>query len=825
MQKLLEEISEGVLILRYDGRILYYNQSFLNRINLRENGESKSIESIVENQEIAQEIMNGRIQGKCLIPFKSSEQETYNYQCKIQSVQWEKQSAIGILVFEKQGECTKYDLETLLMNIPCSVWIRDREGRFVFLNDGIRNYYYNNLKRFDCRQMVGYTLQEGLKYFTHLEDIHIYENGEEVPIFKKDGYISSDCEVIESKSIKFFEEKIEKAQGHQGDIWLKVCKIPILDKEGNVKFVASIKRDITAEKNLSQDIIDSQRQFESLKDMNGIGEENEKDSFQILQNSKKQIMQQLMADGLAIGVYNQNKEELEFKVREGIYNQKSVGVDHIAIKKELFNRILHRKEIWGIRTMDERDTTRFNFVLQMLDVRNVGVYPIQYEGRLIGILLALYQKERKMLHFIEDSFIYTICDKISCVLENTNLTTELQAKWFDRKKAEEELQCFLEISADLVVMINQEGEMIQCSQGWKTLLGWTEEEIKNHKWMEFVHPEDSKKVNKSVSLISGNKEGITVRYKKKDGTYCLLCWKGKFMKNQGVAFVVASDVTIEKEREKQRIAYETAVQKEQLKNEFLGNVSHEFKTPINIILAGIQLIQAELADFEDEKSAVVERINKHTVAIYQNGYRLLRLVNNIIELTKMDSGFLRANLVNVDIISLVEDVALSTVNYLAQKQIELVFDTEVEELVTACDPVKMESIMLNLLSNSVKYMERSGTVFVWIAVKDQQVMIHVKDNGVGIPKKKLNNIFERFVQVNDSIVRKTEGSGLGLAIVKSLVTVQKGTIQVESTEGVGTEFIISLPIWQVEGQKKESVNLEGELTERCKIEFSDIYSG
>ena len=237
------------------------------------------------------------------------------------------------------------------------------------------------------------------------------------------------------------------------------------------------------------------------------------------------------------------------------------------------------------------------------------------------------------------------------------------------------------------------------------------------------------------------------------------------------------------------------------------------------------MIQAELADFEDEKSAVVERINKHTVAIYQNGYRLLRLVNNIIELTKMDSGFLRANLVNVDIISLVEDVALSTVNYLAQKQIELVFDTEVEELVTACDPVKMESIMLNLLSNSVKYMERSGTVFVWIAVKDQQVMIHVKDNGVGIPKKKLNNIFERFVQGNDSIVRKTEGSGLGLAIVKSLVTVQKGTIQVESTEGVGTEFIISLPIWQVEGQKKESVNLGGSLTERCKIEFSDIYSG
>ena len=134
-------------------------------------------------------------------------------------------------------------------------------------------------------------------------------------------------------------------------------------------------------------------------------------------------------------------------------------------------------------------------------------------------------------------------------------------------------------------------------------------------------------------------------------------------------------------------------------------------------------------------------------SIRQNCYRLLRLVNNIIDISKMDYGYYNIELGNYNIISVVEDITMSILEYVNNKGIELIFDTEVEEEIIACDPDKIERIILNLLSNAIKYTKDGGKIYVSVEKDDENVYISVKDNGIGMPEKKLLTIFERYTQI------------------------------------------------------------------------------
>jgi len=262
---------------------------------------------------------------------------------------------------------------------------------------------------------------------------------------------------------------------------------------------------------------------------------------------------------------------------------------------------------------------------------------------------------------------------------------------------------------------------------------------------------------------------------------------------------------------------------DKLKTEFFANISHELRTPINVILSAIQLLNIYTAkdDFEENNDKLV----RYIFTMQQNCYRLLRLVSNIIDITKIDAGFFELQLSNQNIVSIVEDIALSVSEYIEHKGITLVFDTEVEEKLMACDADKIERIMLNLLSNSIKFTKEGGKISVNIFDMGDKITISVKDNGIGIPKEELGHVFERFQQVDKSLRRSHEGSGIGLSIVKSLIELHGGTIRVESEYGKGTEFMVELPVKLIEPSKEINyIQLPEENIEKINIEFSDIYS-
>lgn len=254
--------------------------------------------------------------------------------------------------------------------------------------------------------------------------------------------------------------------------------------------------------------------------------------------------------------------------------------------------------------------------------------------------------------------------------------------------------------------------------------------------------------------------------------------------------------------------------------ELFANISHELKTPLNVIFSAVQVLEI----YKNDAAKFEDKIDKYVLLIRQNCYRLMRLINNFLDITKVDSGFLKLHMRNYDIIKVVEDITLSVASYAESKKIELIFDTDIEEKIMWFDADKVERIMLNLLSNAVKYTNPNGKINVTMHDEVDNICISVKDTGLGIPADKENLIFERFGQVDKTLKRVSEGSGIGLSLVKSFVEMHNGTIKLDSELGKGSEFIVTLPAVLLDYHYDETRGLCDIDTERINIEFSDIYT-
>lgn len=258
---------------------------------------------------------------------------------------------------------------------------------------------------------------------------------------------------------------------------------------------------------------------------------------------------------------------------------------------------------------------------------------------------------------------------------------------------------------------------------------------------------------------------------------------------------------------------------DKLKSDFFANISHELRTPLNLIFSALQVIELKNGMYKQEQFAM----EKYIGIIRQNSYRLIRIITNLIDITKIDGGHFFIQLQNNNIVNVVEDIVLSVVNYIESRGVSIIFDTDIEEKIMAFDLDAMERIILNLLSNSIKFTSRGDVIEVNIYDKGDNIIISVKDTGLGIPVEKQSSIFEKFIQVDKSLSRNREGSGIGLSLVKELVALHNGTIEVESILGKGSDFKIKFPVKLVHEEKINTCTNEYKV-DRIKIEFSDIYN-
>ncbi|NFD29995.1 PAS domain-containing sensor histidine kinase [Clostridium botulinum] len=377
------------------------------------------------------------------------------------------------------------------------------------------------------------------------------------------------------------------------------------------------------------------------------------------------------------------------------------------------------------------------------------------------------------------------------------------------------------------ILVHRYGKIIFANERLKQMLGYKKEYNFEDIDIKSLIPKDEYNIikNKLENLYHGSENVVRFQHNVINNKEKTIQNTSTYVIYDGIPtiFSILHDVTskIQVEKLEQDVKKNIELLNEsreynKLITEFLSNISHELKTPLNVIFTAVQLLGFYEKDVDYEKQ------DKYLKLIKQNCYRLMKLINNLLDTTKLDSGYLKLNLVNYNIVNLIEEITLSVTSYAESKGINIIFDTNVEEKIIAVDTDKIERIILNLLSNSIKFTNAGGNIFVNVKDCGENVYVHVKDTGVGIPSDKLESIFERFFQVDKTLKKNKEGTGIGLHLVKSFVEMHNGTVTIKSELGQGTEFIIKLPAVVCEEQiKSKNIIYEANI-ERINMEFSDI---
>ena len=799
MEILLEKVDEYILIVDYNGKIIFANGKFLKKFGYKKNELCNiNINEVIANEYLEIDKISAYKNGvskELEIITKNSKKIKLESNIFIDEFK-SKRSLFIISKGINESNFTKEHIELLLDNIYTGAFIKDASGKYLYFSK---------------------TLCE---FFGKSRDEIIGKCDEEIfPSNIVETFKETDKIVIESKVGKLYEDKIN-IFGKK--VTYETYKLPIYDENNNLKYIVGSCKD-TSLQNIAKDEI-----FKHYSKAIAINADERQDSlYELLNRISNSIIEHSNAKGLAINLYD--KDNLELKPYITLKNAAKTlaRVDKIRISKNEEKAILDGKTYRGFKGINKiRTKTDIEEIDVDIDAINgleyLCIYPMIVRNELIGTFSMSYSKEDAP-KYNQDTLFEEIAYKIAMLIKNYRLSQELKLENQKRKESEEELSLYLDVSADLKATSNIHGYIIKANDSWEKVLGWSKAEIKAMHYSDLIHPDDISILEYlyDSNYISEEIKYLTIRLLCKDNTYKWIELSLKYVKDKNVFIFTGIDVTKRKEVEEEKKKLEETIQLESIRNEFFGNISHEFKTPLNIILGIVQLIDKNI----ELDNITKENLIRHVDIMKQNSYRLLRLVNNLIDISRIDIGYYNLQPSNYNIVKVIEDITLSIAEYVKHKKINLIFNTDVEEITLACDPDKIERVMLNLLSNAIKYTDDNGDIYVSLNKVNEDVVVSVKDSGVGIPNDKLELIFDRFGQANDILSRRCEGSGIGLSIVKSIVEMHGGKIEVFSEIGKGSEFVFNIPIKILE---EENVILTCDNkdyhVEKCNIEFSDIYS-
>ena len=246
---------------------------------------------------------------------------------------------------------------------------------------------------------------------------------------------------------------------------------------------------------------------------------------------------------------------------------------------------------------------------------------------------------------------------------------------------------------------------------------------------------------------------------------------------------------LNKQLEENKKLSEEIISCEKFKNNYFVNLSHELRTPINVISSIMQLTESLM----NNNTMTYEKAKGYTKIINKNCENLLKIISEIIDSSKIETGSYKINKRDNDIVYLVEETTLSMINYIEEKGLSLIIDPEIEEKVISYDEIEIERCIINLIGNAVKFTPEGGEIRVYIKEIKDYIEITIEDTGIGIPKEDQEFIFKRFAQVDGNGATKSSSSGIGLTLVKYIADLHGGYIRLESEPGKGSKFTIGLP--------------------------------
>lgn len=363
---------------------------------------------------------------------------------------------------------------------------------------------------------------------------------------------------------------------------------------------------------------------------------------------------------------------------------------------------------------------------------------------------------------------------LSRVLAEREATIEEEIQ--QRTRAERERHQLFVLSLDMLCVAGFDGSFKQLNPAWERALGWTLEELLACPYRELVHPHDLQILERELSELRSHKvtSHFEVRLQTRNGLYRWLSWGVASLPEQGLLYGVVRDVD-----EQKRV--------ERMKDDFISVVSHELRTPLTSIRGSLSLITGGVAgELPEQARTLVEIAAK-------NSDRLVRLVNDILDMEKMESGTMIFRSAQLEVMPLLEQAVESNRAYCDLYGVDLRIVEGVAEAAVWADGDRLQQVLANLLSNAAKNSPRGGTIEIGARRVDGRLRVRVTDHGPGIPSEFQPYVFKRFAQADVSPARQSGGTGLGLSISKGIVERHGGRLWFEVAPDTGTTFLFDLP--------------------------------
>jgi PAS domain S-box-containing protein len=362
----------------------------------------------------------------------------------------------------------------------------------------------------------------------------------------------------------------------------------------------------------------------------------------------------------------------------------------------------------------------------------------------------------------------------------------IQGEIQQRTHAEQEREQLFVLSQEMLCITGFDSSFKQLNPAWEKALGWSLAELTGRPFLDLVHPEDLEPTVREMQRLrlGGTTSDFENRLRTTDGAYRWLSWGAASRPEQGLIFAVVHDISERKKLER-------------MKDDFISMVSHELRTPLTSIRGSLALIMGGVAGELPEKARILTEIAA------KNSERLVRLVNDILDIEKIEVGTMAFRPAQVALMRLVEQAVESNRSYAQQWEIELRIVEAAEAKIWA-DPDRLQQVLANLLSNAAKHSPRGGVVEIGVRKGGGQVLVSVTDHGNGIPPEFQPRIFEKFAQADASSSRQKGGTGLGLSISKAIVERHGGRLWFETTPGAGTTFTFELLEWSYDEEDGEA---------------------
>ena len=400
-----------------------------------------------------------------------------------------------------------------------------------------------------------------------------------------------------------------------------------------------------------------------------------------------------------------------------------------------------------------------------LDGEIIGFLPMVKGDRVMGIILMGLEGEPK----VEEIDTLRVFSFLSAtVAENVRLLEEVMNKNRLIEETMNYLHSILDTFPEMVIVVSEEGEIVYM----------------NKRFVEEGDVEGLKEYALEIARQVIETKLRRVGEYEHNGQFFSIVAEPLKYRNTYQAVTTIVNVTSTKELERLK-------ELDRMKTEFVANISHELRTPLAAIKAYSETILDSLEMLDPDT------LKDFMKTIYDQSIHLENLLNELLDFSRIEQKALKLNREDVNVVEIVKDAVKSMDEYAKSSGVRLEFETDLEELIAHVDPKRLRQVLLNLISNGIKYSKKDAEdkyVKVKLEKKENSFLIVVEDNGVGIPADKTEKIFEKFYRVDSSLTYEVSGTGLGLAITKEIVELHGGRIWVESEEGVGSKFFVEIPL-------------------------------